>query len=392
MSFKVSKALVCLWSLTLLPSTSVAHHGVTGQFDLEQVLTVTGVVNRVRFVNPHAYVYFKVRNEAGAEEQWRCELRSGSLLKRKGWTVDMFEPGTKITVFGSPDRRDSKTCYTETITFEDGTVIARYDTLDDSGNIVVGERELVREDGTPNLAGNWTEPIKNAPNPWGPSPRSDGAPVGIDFAQDGSPQKIAAPEAVGWTEEAIQNRPPPYVLTELAKEEADDFTQDQNPRFNCEPTNIIFDYAFDQMMNKIEQTGSAVVISYGFMDMVRVIHLVGDFPETIEPSVTGYSVGEWEEDTLVVRTKGFKPGFLRAIGGRATDSVRHSDQMEITERFTMSKDGMSLVREYTIVDPLYLAEPYTHRNSSLYSTDRFIPYECEELMGGGDRESGALAE
>ena len=271
--------LVALGSNAQSPLKVFAHHGVTGQFDLEQVLTVTGVVNRVRFVNPHAYVYFKAQNDNGDEEQWRCELRSGSLLKRKGWTVDMFTPGTKITVFGSPDRRDPKTCYTETITFEDGTTIARYDTLDDSGNVMVGERELTREDGTPNLAGNWTEPIKNAPNPWGPSPRSEGAPAGIDFTQDGATQRIAAPEAVGWTEEAIQNRPPPYVLTDLAREEADDFSQDQNPRFNCEPTNIIFDYAIDQMMNKIEQTGSAIVITYGFMDMVRVIHLVGGFPE-----------------------------------------------------------------------------------------------------------------
>ena len=73
----------------LLPSNSLAHHGVSGQFDLEQILTVTGVVNRVRFVNPHAYVYFKVSNSEGKEEQWRCELRSGSLLKRKGWTTEM---------------------------------------------------------------------------------------------------------------------------------------------------------------------------------------------------------------------------------------------------------------------------------------------------------------
>lgn len=383
MMFKQSKtslALACLCGLILSPSSTVAHHGVTGQFDLEQVLAVSGVVNRVRFVNPHSYVYFKVKNDAGKEEQWRCELRSGSLLRRKGWTEGMFEPGTKITVFGSPDRRDPKTCYTETITFEDGRVIARYDTLDTSGNIVAGERDIVREDGTPNLAGNWTEPIKNAPNPWGPSPRSEGPPVGIDFSRDGSPQKIAAPKPVGWDQQrGGPNRPPPYALTDLAREEADDFTPDQNPRFQCEPTNIIFDYAFDQMMNKIEQTGSAIVITYGFMDMVRVIHLIGDFPEKIEPSVTGYSVGEWLGDTLVVHTKGFKPGFLQAPGGRATESVRHSDQMEITERFTLSKDGTVLSREYTVLDPVYLAEPYSYSNASLYTTAKFIPYECEEL-------------
>ena len=373
-------ALAYFFGFLLQPSSTEAHHGVTGQFDLEKVLTVTGVVNRVRFVNPHAYVYFKVQNDAGKEEQWRCELRSGSLLKRKGWNVNMFEPGTKITVFGSPDRRDPKTCYTETITFEDGRVIARYDTLDNSGKIVVGERDLVREDGTPNFAGNWTEPIKNEPNPWGPSPRSSGPPTGIDFSRDGSPQKVAHPKPVGWgSNTATQNRRPPYVLTEIAREEADDFTEENNPRFKCEPTNIIFDYAFDQMMNKIEQTGSAIVITYGFMDMVRVIHLVGGFPDKIEASVTGYSVGEWQGDTLVVHSKGFKPGFLQAPGGRATSAVRHSDQMEITERFTMSKDGSELTRAYTIVDPVYLAEPYSHLNSSLYTIGTFIPYECEEL-------------
>jgi hypothetical protein len=389
--------LASLCSIVLLPSTTMAHHGVTGQFDLEQVLTVTGVVNRVRFVNPHAYVYFKVTNAQGEEEQWRCELRSGSLLKRKGWTTDMFAIGSTIKIFGSPDRRDPKTVYTETITFEDGTVIARYDALDDSGNTIAGERELTREDGTPNLAGNWSEPVRNSPPPQGPRPRS-APPEGINLANDGSPQRVDFPPPTGNQARAGGpgggrpeggrprggrpgggNRPPQYAVTDIVRAEAGDFTADQNPRFNCEPTNIIFDYAFDQMLNKIDQTGSAIVISYGFMDLVRVIHLIGDFPDEIEPSVAGYSIGKWEDDTLVVHTKGFKPGFLQAPGGRARGAVRHGDQMEITERFTMSEDGNELTREYTVVDPVYLAEPYSHRNSSLYTTDPFIPYECEEL-------------
>ncbi|MDE0769230.1 MAG: DUF6152 family protein, partial [Opitutaceae bacterium] len=387
----MAAAIASLCSIGLLPSTSLAHHGVTGQFDLEQVLTVTGFVNRVRFVNPHAYVYFKVTNEQGEEEQWRCELRSGSLLKRKGWTTDMFEIGTTIKVFGSPDRRDPKTCYTETITFEDGTVIARYDALDNSGSIVAGERELKREDGTPNLAGNWSEPVRDGPPPQGPRPRSEGPPEGLNLAADGSASKIAMPGPAGGARPGGPvggrprggggNRPRPaqYALTQIGQDEAGNFTRDQNPRFKCEPTNIIFDYAFDQMMNKIEQTGSAIVLSYGFMDLVRIINLVGDFPDEIEPSVAGYSVGEWEDDTLVVHTKGFKPGFLQAPGGRSASAVRHGDQMEITERFTMSEDGNELNREYTVIDPVYLAKPYSGSNSSLYTTDKFIAYECEEL-------------
>ncbi len=384
--FKCS-TLVLIYCLFLSPRTSLAHHGVTGQFDLEQVLTVAGVVNRVRFVNPHAYVYFKVTDESGKEEQWRCELRSGSLLKRKGWTTDMFKIGSMIKIFGSPDRRDPQTVYTETITFEDGTVVARYDALDNSGNIVVGERDLTREDGTSNLAGNWSEPVRDSPPPQGPRPRSDGPPPELDLSADGSATRVALPPPTGQPRgpggprqgRGGRNRPPQYVLTDIAKEEAGKYTADDNPRFKCEPTSIIFDYAFDQMMNKIEQTGSAIVITYGFMDMVRVVHLVGDFPDEIEPSVTGYSIGKWEGDTLVVHTKGFKPGFLQAPGGRARGAVRHGDQMEITERFTMSEDGNELTREYTIVDPEYLAETYSHSNSSFYTTDTFIPYDCEEL-------------
>lgn len=383
-----SAALAFLCSLILLPSTSEAHHGVTGQFDLEQVLTVTGVVNRVRFVNPHAYVYFKVTNDEGKEEQWRCELRSGSLLKRKGWTDDMFEIGTKIRIFGSPDRRDPQTVYTETITFEDGTVIARYDALDNSGNIVLGERDLKREDGSPNLAGNWTEPVRDSPPPQGPRPRSEGPPAGVDLGREGSPQRVGLPPQTGQPRGpggprqgrgGGRPRPPQYALTDIAREEAGNFTPDDNPRFNCEQTNIIFDYAFDQMLNKIEQTASAIIISYGFMDMVRVIRLDGEFPDEIEPSITGYSIGEWEGDTLVVKTKGFKPGFLQAAGGRARGAVRHGDQMEVTERFYMNEDGTELTREYTIVDPVYLAEPHSHLNKSIYTAEAFIPYECEEL-------------
>ena len=68
-------AFVILACLALPNSPAAAHHGVTGQFDLGQNVTVTGTVNRVRFVNPHAYVYFKVTNDAGEEEQWRCEPR-----------------------------------------------------------------------------------------------------------------------------------------------------------------------------------------------------------------------------------------------------------------------------------------------------------------------------
>lgn len=337
----LAAALSFLCCIALLPTPSMAHHGITGQFDLDQSVTVTGVVNRVRFVNPHAYVYFKVKNDAGEEEQWRCELRSGSLLKRAGWTEEMFALGKKITVNGSPDRRDPKTCFAQSIKFEDGSMVRRRDTLNQAGQVIKGERELKREDGTPNLEGNWVE---------------------VRGARRGG-----------------QSRPPRYVTTQSARDKAFSFSEDENPRMMCEPTNIILDYSFDQMVNKIEQTETKIVITYGFMDVVRTLHLDGKFPDTIERSVAGYSVAKWKGDTLVVTTKGFATGFLQAPGGGSRGAIPHSDQMEITERFSVNSSGNELTREYTVVDPVYLDQSHSHSNKSELTGNPFIPYNCDDL-------------
>lgn len=345
---------MAMCSMALLPTASYGHHGVNGQFDLSKTLVIEGAVTRVRFVNPHSYVYFDVTNDAGAVENWRCELRSGSLLRRKGWKVDMFATGTNIRIFGSPAREEATTCYTETITFEDGEKLYRYGAVDKNGDIVntesaIGAAANMEEASlqtpaadVPMLAGEWGEPIADGP----PRP----------YAGSG----------------------PEMELTQAAIDVGGDWTPADNPRFKCQPTNIILDYRFDQMVNKIEQSASEIKLTYGFMDLKRTIHLDGGFPDVIEPSLAGYSVGNWNGDKLEVMTKGFAKGFLSVIGGRSTSSVPHSEQMEVAETFYIDDAG-ELVREYTITDPVYLAKAYTHLDKAINADGEFMPFECDDL-------------
>ena len=114
----------------------------------------------------------------------------------------------------------------------------------------------------------------------------------------------------------------------------------------------------------IEEKDSEIDLTYGFVDVKRVIHLDGDFPDDIEPSVTGYSVGKWDGEKLDVMTKGFAPGFLEVIGGRSTRSVSHSEQMQIAEKFYVD-DNAELVHEYAITGPVYLAGPYSWLQKSV---------------------------
>lgn len=350
-------AIVALCGVATLPATTYAHHGVNGQFDLSKTLTIKGVVTRVRFVNPHSYVYFDVTEDGKETVNWRCELRSGSLLKRKGWKTSLFAPGDEIEIFGSPARTEPTTCYTETITFSDGRELARYGEIDDKGEFINPEQDdAASEDkteqtdsattttttDTPSIAGDWGEPIA-----------------------DGPPLAYAGPA-------------PDYVLTQAAIDVGDKWTSEDNPRFQCQPTNIILDYRFDQMVNRIEQTPTEVTLLYGFMDLKRTIHIDGTFSDQIEPSVAGYSVGKWNDDKLEVMTKGFVPGFLEVIGGLSTRSVPHSDQMQIAETFYVD-DNSELVHEYTITDPVYLAEPNSHVHKSVNMNGEYQPFDCDDL-------------
>src|SRR5690606_20519776 len=85
-----------------------AHHGF-GSFDnTADLMTLEGVVTDVDFINPHSWVYFTVTPDNGEAQSWRCELRAATVLRRSGWTEEMFAAGTKITITALPDRDDPR--------------------------------------------------------------------------------------------------------------------------------------------------------------------------------------------------------------------------------------------------------------------------------------------
>jgi hypothetical protein len=106
----------------------------------------------------------------------------------------------------------------------------------------------------------------------------------------------------------------------------------------------------------------------------QVRHIYTDgrkLPEYPDPGFFGTSIGHWEDKTLVVESVGFND--LVTISG-----VPHSDQMKITERFSLL-DNDTLQIQTTITDPLALTQPYT--TSGTYARHRdwtIAEYVCEE--------------
>ena len=69
--------------------TPTAHHGIAN-FDVNREIAITGTVTELQLVNPHSWLHLDVKGEDGRVTAWRCELRGASVLRRSGWTADMF--------------------------------------------------------------------------------------------------------------------------------------------------------------------------------------------------------------------------------------------------------------------------------------------------------------
>ena len=80
-------------SLFLALTSAGAHHSVSGQFDRDKRVTVTGVITEVEWINPHTYIHLESRDESGAATMWQFESAPTAMLRKVGLTKDMLMGG-----------------------------------------------------------------------------------------------------------------------------------------------------------------------------------------------------------------------------------------------------------------------------------------------------------
>jgi len=96
------------------------HHSFAAEFDANQPLTLKGTVSRIDFVNPHAWLYIDVKDEAGHVTRWNVEMGSPNSLIRRGFTKNSVATGTEVTVEGFRAKDGSQTMNSRRVTLSDG--------------------------------------------------------------------------------------------------------------------------------------------------------------------------------------------------------------------------------------------------------------------------------
>jgi tRNA(Ile2) C34 agmatinyltransferase TiaS len=115
----------------------LAHHSFQAEYDATKTVTVKGVVKKLAWVNPHAYVYVDVKDDTGKVTTWAFESLSPNALSIRGWNRNSLKEGDVVTVDGylAKDRKPladgSIHANSKLITMSDGRKVFAGSSADD---------------------------------------------------------------------------------------------------------------------------------------------------------------------------------------------------------------------------------------------------------------------
>jgi hypothetical protein len=370
-SHKIARRAIFTSALVGLATPVLAHHSF-GEFQMNVPLNLSGTMTEMHLVNPHSYMEIQVVDAKGKKSLMRCEMRAATLLKRSGWSKEMFKAGQHVEIEGHPHRTDPQACYIETFKLGNAPKVNRNDQFETKA-VDTSKRPLRLADGQPNISGDWAvEQLVLTVPPSGGN--------GSMIPKSQSPA-FAAGKITLQQVQATQPPRPKVVYTPEGQKAADAFNRlspKDNPWFACKPTSFIRDWTADWPINRFQQktmaNGEKVIdITYGLYNFDRRIHVgMAKHPDRPKPSYAGHSIGHWEGNTLVVDTAGFAAGVL-------SPPTRSSEQMHIVERFTFDPQKFSLRRDYSVTDPVYLAAPYESYDIMYLSDVPFQKQPCKDM-------------
>ena len=334
-------------------------------YDEGRRITLDGVVTRIEWVNPQAYVFIDVR-ESGAVSNWAVEIGNPLDLEQRGWMRSRVRVGDAVTVEAVPARGDTKRAR-----------LSSFWTKNPRTRVFNGRAAAARA--VPVVAGatpRWPDgqvrlgPPAGRKGYWGAASVSTMVETGktISVRGDGLLTNLSDVDAVApfqpWARAVYLHR-----QRTLLKDD---------PSSRCLPPGGPRQFHTANGFQFVEQRelGRILVLFGGGNRNWRIIYTdgrpLGQAAEAV-PSYFGSSVGRWEKDTLVVESVGYNERFWMTNGG-----LPHTEALRLVERF--SRPDLNTLRyDVTVDDPRTYTRPWRSAWTVQWVADRDIEeFFCEE--------------
>ena len=81
-------------------TAALAHHAFAAEFDANKPVNLRGMVTKVEWINPHAWIHIAHKMPDGTTQAWMVEGGTPNTLLRRGINKDSLKIGTEIVVRG----------------------------------------------------------------------------------------------------------------------------------------------------------------------------------------------------------------------------------------------------------------------------------------------------
>ena len=111
MKHRAPVALIVLFGALLAALPVLAHHSFTAEFNPDKEWSVTGVLTKVDWVNPHTATWVDVKDEKGNIAHWIVEAQNPVSMMQIGWTNTTFKPGDEVEIDAMPAKNGNPVAF-----------------------------------------------------------------------------------------------------------------------------------------------------------------------------------------------------------------------------------------------------------------------------------------
>ena len=312
--------------LSFLSGVALAHHSLL-TYDTSEIVEFEGEVTDVFWRNPHVRLIVRSVDEQGGERIRSAEGGPVNAMERAGIHQAVVSEGEHVRLFGNPSGISEDDVRLVMLTLADGRAFALDPDAAEALGLVADASEVFRTSAAAAAIAAENTEVDGIFRVWTNRER----------------HWTTRDARVWWARE--------HPLTESAQAsldawdpETDDLAKQCIPAGMPEAMLMPFPIEF-------VDRGDILVLNIEEWDNSRTIHLNADPDADAPPSRLGYSVGRWEDDTLIVETGRIDYPYFNDQG------IPQSEELEIVERFTLSENGTKLDWTATVTDPETFTEP-----------------------------------
>jgi len=350
----------------LIATGAVVHAQlpVPALYDEWRRITLDGVVTRVEWANPRAYVFVDVR-EASGVVNWAVEIGNPLDLEQRGWSPTTVRTGDSVSVEAVHARDSAKRA-----------LVSTFWTTRPRARVFSGNATAKAAPTVAGAAPRWPDgqvrlgPPAGRKGYWGVSSLTA-------MIENGSKASLRADGLLTNLSDADRVAPfQPWAKAVYLHRQRTLLKDD--PAARCLPTGGPRQFHTPNGFQFVEQRdlGRILVLFGGGNRNWRIIYTdgrpLGQAAEAV-PSYYGSSVGRWDKDTLVVQSVGYNERFWMTAGG-----LPHTEALRLEERF--SRPDLNTLRyEVTVDDSRTYTRPWRSAWTVRWVPDREIEeFFCEE--------------